>query len=116
STGVDILVSAPQKGWSASPGCALVMLGERARAAIETTQSSSFAADLRKWLQIMEAYEKGGHAYHATLPTDGLLRLRDAMRETRELGFAAVAEKQWELGRRVRALMVANGFASVAAE
>src|SRR5690606_29216609 len=81
STGVDILVSAPQKGWSASPGCALVMLGERARAAIETTQSSSFAADLRKWLQIMEAYEKGGHAYHATLPTDGLLRLRDAMRE-----------------------------------
>ena len=116
ATGVDIIISAPQKGWSASPGCALVMLGERARDAIEQTQSSSFAADLRKWLQIMEAYEKGGHAYHATLPTDGLVRLCQAMRETRELGFAAVAEKQWELGRRVRALMAAKGFNSVAAE
>jgi aspartate aminotransferase-like enzyme len=116
ATGVDILISAPQKGWSASPGCALVMLGERARAAIERTQSSSFASDLRKWLQIMETYENGGHAYYATLPTDGLLKLCETMRETRELGFAALSEKQWELGRRVRALLVAKGFASVAAE
>ena len=59
ATGVDILISAPQKGWSASPCSALVMLSDRARSAIEGTSSTSFAADLKKWLQIMEAYEIG---------------------------------------------------------
>ena len=82
ATGVDVLISAPQKGWSSSPCCAMVMLSERARTAIDSTVSSSYACDLKKWLQIMETYEKGGHAYHATLPTDGLTRLRDVMQET----------------------------------
>src|SRR3989338_8935510 len=116
ATGVDVLISAPQKGWSASPCCALVMLGERAREVIETTQSSSFACDLRKWLQIMETYEGGAHAYHATLPTDGLARLRDVMLETRAYGFAKVRAEQQALGDRVRALLVSKGFKSVAAE
>ncbi|MES2819654.1 MAG: alanine--glyoxylate aminotransferase family protein [Pseudomonadota bacterium] len=116
ATGVDVLISAPQKGWSASPCCALVMLSERARAAIDSTQSSSFACDLRKWLQIMETYESGGHAYHATLPTDGLAVLRDVMQETRNYGFAKLRAQQQELGDRVRALLVAKGFQSVAAE
>jgi len=115
ATGVDILISAPQKGWSSSPCCAMVMLSERARQAIDGTQSSSFAMDLKKWLQIMETYEGGGHAYHATMPTDALLRLRDTMKETEAYGFAKVREEQIELGRRVRELLATHGFASVAA-
>jgi aspartate aminotransferase-like enzyme len=116
ATGVDVLVSAPQKGWSSSPCCAMVMLSERARTAIEGTASSSFACDLKKWLQIMEAYEAGGHAYHATMPTDALTRLRDTMRETRAYGFAKVRAEQEDLGRKVRTLFEGRGLASVAAE
>ena len=111
--GID---SAPQKGWSATPCCALVALGERARARIDATSSTSFACDLKKWMQIMEAFENGGHAYHATMPTDGLATLRDVMLETEAYGFENVCREQYELGRRIRELMVAKGFASVAAE
>jgi aspartate aminotransferase-like enzyme len=116
ATGVDILISAPQKGWSSSPCCAMVMLSERARAAIEGTTSSSFACDLKKWLQIMETYEKGGHAYHATLPTDALTRLRAAMKETQAYGFAKVRDEQIALGGKVRKLFESRGLPSVAAE
>ncbi|MGE0496702.1 MAG: aminotransferase class V-fold PLP-dependent enzyme [Ramlibacter sp.] len=116
ATGVDVLISAPQKGWSSSPCCAMVMLSERARAAIDATTSTSFAMDLKKWLQIMETYEGGGHAYHATLPTDALTRLCGVMKETRDYGFARVREEQKELGRKVRALFEGRGIASVAAE
>jgi aspartate aminotransferase-like enzyme len=116
ATGVDVLISAPQKGWSGSPCAAFVMLGERARSAIDATTSTSFAADLKKWLQIMEAYEGGAHAYHATLPTDALTLTRAAMLETRSRGFEALRAQQIELGRRVRALMVGKGLRSVAAE
>ena len=112
--GVDVLISAPQKGWS-GPSCAgLVMLGERALARLAETSSSSFACDLKKWLQIMEAYEKGGHAYHATMPTDALRRVRDAMRETEAHGLELARRQQWELGRQVRTLLAERGFASVA--
>ena len=114
-TGVDVLISAPQKGWSSSPCCAMVMLSERARAAIDATTSSSFACDLKKWLQIMEAYENGGHAYHATLPTDALTHLRDTMKETQAYGFAKVRAEQIELGTKVRALFESRGIPSVAA-
>ncbi len=116
ATGVDVLVSAPQKGWSGSPCCAMVMLSERGRAAIEGTTSTSFAADLKKWLQIMETYENGGHAYHTTMPTDALARTRDVMMATREYGFARLRDEQWEIGRRVRAMMASHGIKSVAAE
>ena len=115
TTGVDVLVSAPQKGWSGSPGCAFVMLSERARAAIDASTSSSFAVDLKKWLQIMETYEGGGHAYHATMPTDALTRTRDVMLETRAGGFARLRAEQVELGAQVRALMARHGYPSVAA-
>jgi len=115
ATGVDVLVSAPQKGWSGSPCCALIGLSERARQRIDATTSSSFACDLRKWLQIMEAYENGGHAYHATMPTDALTRLRDVMQETRDYGFERVRAEQQELGDKVRALFARKGIASVAA-
>ena len=115
STGVDILVSAPQKGWSGSPCCAMVMLSARASEAIEATTSSSFACDLKKWLQIMEAYEKGGHAYHATMPTDALTRLREVMVETRDYGFEKVRQEQMALGSKVRALFESRGIRSVAA-
>jgi aspartate aminotransferase-like enzyme len=115
ATGVDVLISAPQKGWSSSPCCAMVMLSERARTAIDATTSSSFACDLKKWLQIMETYEKGGHAYHATLPTDALTRLRDVMKETRDHGFAKVRAEQMALGSKVRELFESRGLKSVAA-
>jgi aspartate aminotransferase-like enzyme len=116
ATGVDILISAPQKGWSSSPCCAMVMLSERARAAIDATTSSSFACDLKKWLQIMESYEAGSHAYHTTLPTDALTRLREVMKETQSYGFARVRAEQEALGSKVRALFESRGLASVAAE
>jgi aspartate aminotransferase-like enzyme len=116
ATGVDLLVSAPQKGWSGSPCCAMVMLSERARAAIDGTNSTSFACDLKKWLQIMEAYEGGGHMYHATMPTDALTRLREVMQETRNYGFEKVRAEQIELGSKVRALFESKGIVSVAAE
>ena len=116
STGVDLLVSAPQKGWTGSPGCAFVMLSERARSAIDATTSSSFACDLKKWLQIMETYEGGGHAYHTTMPTDALTTTRDVMLETKAYGFEKLRAEQIELGRRVRALLEGQGFTSVAAD
>ena len=114
--GVDVLITAPQKGWSSTPGFALVMLSQAARTAIEGTTSTSFACDLRKWLSIMEAYEKGGHAYHATLGTDSLARLRDTMKETERVGFEKCRAAQQELGSKVRAMLTRHGFASVAAD
>ena len=116
ATGVDVLISAPQKGWSASPAVGLVVMSKRAEAVLGETTSNSFALDLKKWRSIMEAYEKGGHAYHATMPTDAILGLRDAMAETKAMGFAAAKAAQWELGRAVRALLAGRGVMSVAAE
>ncbi|MES2425091.1 MAG: aminotransferase class V-fold PLP-dependent enzyme, partial [Pseudomonadota bacterium] len=116
ATGVDVLVSAPQKGWSGSPACAMVMLSARARDAINDTTSTSFACDLKKWLQVMETYEAGGHVYHTTMPTDALARLREVMQETRAYGFEKVKAEQVELGSRVRALFESRGIQSVAAE
>ncbi len=114
--GVDVLVSAPQKGWTATPCAGLVMLSVSARERIDHTTSTSFACDLRKWLQIMEAYENGGHAYHATLPTDGLKRLRDVIAETRAYGLEKLEAAQFELGAKVRAALAKRGFRSVAAK
>ncbi len=116
ATGVDVLISAPQKGWSSSPCCAMVCLSERARSAIDATTSTSFACDLKKWLQIMEAYEGGGHAYHATMPTDALTRLCEVMKETKAYGFEKVRQEQIALGAGVRQLFESRGIPSVAAE
>ncbi len=115
-SGVDVLLSAPQKGWSASPCAGLVMLSERALARLEQTESDSFALDLKKWRQIMAAYEAGGHAYHATLPTDALRVFRDRMAESADYGFEALRKAQWELGEGVRAMLREKGVVSVAAE
>jgi len=116
ATGVDVLITAPQKGWSGSPCCAMVMLSARARTAIDSTTSTSFACDLKKWLQVMEAYENGTHMYHTTMPTDALTRLREVMLETQAYGFDKVRDEQWELGRQARALLESHGFVSVAAD
>ena len=115
ATGVDVLISAPQKGWSGSPCCALVMLSELARQRIDNTQSTSYACDLPKWLQIMETYEGGAHAYHATMPTDALALVRDVMFETRAYGFDKVRDEQQQLGDAVRAMLTQRGFKTVAA-
>jgi len=114
--GVDVLISAPQKGWSASPSAGLVMLNEAAADRVKSRQSSSFAADLGRWLTIMEAYETGGHAYHATMPTDALRAFRDTVAETRAYGLKRLKTAQWEQGDKVRALLAQRGFPSVAAE
>ncbi len=116
ATGVDVLISAPQKGWSATPSAGLVMLSERAIARMDETTSNSFAVDLKKWFQIMQAYENGGHAYHATMPTDGLKAFRDTMAETRDYGFDKLRDAQFELGSKVRAMLAEKGIQSVAAE
>ncbi|WP_417425654.1 aminotransferase class V-fold PLP-dependent enzyme [Hoeflea sp.] len=115
ATGVDVLISAPQKGWSASPSAGLVMLGARALERLGETKSTSFSLDLRKWHDMMQAYVGGGHAYHSTMPTDALLVLRDRMMETRDFGFDLACDRQWELGNKVRALLAGQGFRSVAA-
>ncbi|SMR81514.1 aspartate aminotransferase [Aliiroseovarius halocynthiae] len=116
ATGVDVLISAPQKGWSAQPSAGIVMMNDTARDMAKAATSTSFAVDLGKWLSIMEAYEGGGHAYHATMPTDALRAFRDTMLETKEYGFEKLRDAQWEQGRRVRALLADNGIKSVAAE
>ncbi|NOD63667.1 MULTISPECIES: aminotransferase class V-fold PLP-dependent enzyme [unclassified Ruegeria] len=116
ATGVDVLISAPQKGWSASPCAGLVMLSERGEARLQETDSDSFAVDLKKWRQIMQAYENGGHAYHATMPTDALLAFRDTMAETKDYGFEKLREAQWALGDGVRSMLKDKGIVSVAAD
>lgn len=116
ATGVDVLISAPQKGWSASPSAGVVVMSPLAEARLAETASNSFALDLKKWRAIMETYEKGGHAYHATMPTDAILGFRDAMLETKAMGFEAAKAAQWALGRAVRGLMAEKGVPSVAAE
>lgn len=115
-TGVDVLISAPQKGWSAQPCAGLVMLSDRAVTRMEDTQSNSFAGDLKGWHKIMQAYESGGHAYHATMPTDALRVFRDTMVETRDFGFDKLKDAQWALGDGVRAMLAAKGVQSVAAD
>jgi len=115
-TGVDVLISAPQKGWSASPSAGLVMMGERALSRLAETDTNSFALDLKKWRSIMEAYENGGHAYHATMPTDALIAFRDTMAETREYGFEKLRDAQWALGNGVRSMLAEKGVKSVAAD
>lgn len=114
--GVDVLISAPQKGWSASPAAGLVMLSDRAVQRLENTQSDSFAIDLNKWHQVMKSYENGGHSYHATMPTDALKLFRDTMLETRQYGFQKLKEAQWELGNEVRKILASRGITSVAAD
>lgn len=116
ATGVDVLISAPQKGWSSTPCAGLVMLSERGMARLAETTSDSFAVDLKKWQQIMAAYENGGHAYHATMPTEGLVMFRDTMLETKDYGFDKLREAQFDLGNKVRALLANKGVKSVAAE
>ncbi len=115
-TGVDVLISAPQKGWSASPSAGLVMMSAEAEKRMEGTNSSSFAIDLKKWRAMMAAYENGGHAYHATMPTDALKAFRDTMVETKEHGFERLREAQWKLGNAVRSELKSRGIKSVAAE
>ncbi len=114
--GVDVLISAPQKGWSASPSAGLVMMSARAEARLAETQSDSFAIDLGKWRSIMKAYEDGGHAYHATMPTDALRAFRDTIEETRDYGFERLKAAQWQLGDGVRELLAEKGVTSVAAQ
>ena len=116
ATGVDVLISAPQKGWSASPAAGVVMLSGRAEARLAETQSNSFVVDLKKWRSIMQAYEAGGHAYHATMPTDALVGFRDAMLETKAMGFAEAKAAQWALGGAVRGMLAEKGVMSVAAD
>ncbi|MBF2719057.1 alanine--glyoxylate aminotransferase family protein [Psychrobacter sp. NG254] len=114
--GIDVLISAPQKGWSSTPSAGLVMLSDAAVTKVDSTESDSFSIDLKQWLNIMRAYENGGHAYHATMPTDSLRQFRDAVNEAKAIGFDKLCEAQWTLGKRIREVLEAKGVESVAAE
>ena len=114
--GIDVLISAPQKGWSSTPCAGLVMLSDAAIKKVESTESNCFSLDLKQWLTVMRAYENGGHAYHATMPTDSLRQFRDTILEAKEVGFDKLCAAQWELGERIRKVLADNGFESVAAE
>jgi aspartate aminotransferase-like enzyme len=114
--GIDVLISAPQKGWSSTPCAGLVMMSDAAVQRVENTESNSFSLDLKKWLEIMRAYENGGHAYHATMPTDSLRQFRDTITESKKIGFDKLCDAQWQLGNRVREVLQAKGIESVAAE
>ncbi|MFZ3143219.1 aminotransferase class V-fold PLP-dependent enzyme [Psychrobacter glacincola] len=114
--GIDVLISAPQKGWSSTPCAGLVMLSDAAIKKVESTESNSFSLDLKQWLTVMRAYENGGHAYHATMPTDSLRQFRDTVNEAKEIGFDTLCDAQWELGKRVRKVLADKGIESVAAE
>ncbi|SJN43502.1 aminotransferase class V-fold PLP-dependent enzyme [Psychrobacter sp. JB385] len=114
--GIDVLISAPQKGWSSTPCAGLVMLSDAAVKKVDSTESDSFSLDLKQWLTIMRAYENGGHAYHATMPTDGLRQFRDTLLEAKEIGFETLCDAQWELGTRIRKVLADKGIESVAAE
>ncbi|WP_299067303.1 aminotransferase class V-fold PLP-dependent enzyme [uncultured Psychrobacter sp.] len=114
--GIDVLISAPQKGWSSTPCAGLVMMSDAAVQRVENTESNSFSLDLKKWLEIMRAYENGGHAYHATMPTDSLRQFRDTITESKKIGFDKLCDAQWQLGNRVREVLQDKGIESVAAE
>ncbi len=114
--GIDVLISAPQKGWSSTPSAGLVMLSDAAVKKVDSTESDSFSVDLKQWLNIMRAYENGGHAYHATMPTDSLRQFRDAVNEAKAIGFGKLCDAQWTLGKRIREVLEAKGVESVAAE
>ncbi len=114
--GIDVIISAPQKGWSSTPAAGLVMLSAAAVKKVESTESDSFSLDLKQWLNIMRAFENGGHAYHATMPTDSLRQFRDTMMEAKEIGFEKLCDAQWELGTRIRQVLADKGIESVAAE
>lgn len=113
--GIDVLISAPQKGWSSTPCAGLVMMNEQAVARVDATESTSFGLDLKQWLNIMRAYENGGHAYHATMPTDSLTQFRDTIKEAQTIGFDTLKAAQWQLGNKIRAVLDAKGIKSVAA-
>ena len=114
--GIDVLISAPQKGWSSTPCAGLVMLSDAAIKKVESTESNCFSLDLKQWLTVMRAYENGGHAYHATMPTDSLRQFRDTILEAKEIGFDKLCDAQWELGNRIREVLAGKGFESVAAD
>ena len=114
--GIDVLISAPQKGWSSTPCAGLVMMSAAAVEKVESTESNSFSLDLKQWLTIMRAYENGGHAYHATMPTDSLRQFRDTIDEAKEVGFQKLCDAQWELGNKIRDALGDKGFKGVAAK
>merc|ERR1719487_1527052 len=114
---VDVVISAPQKGYSASPFAGLVIMNEAAKAAVAASpNSTSFTLDLKKWIAVMDAYEDGKHMYHATMPTDAIVKFRDVLKESENYGFMQLKKDQLELGSSVRGLLKGRGIKSVAAE
>lgn len=116
ASSVDVIISAPQKDFSGPPCAGLVMMSKAATAKAESSDSSSFAIDLKKWMNIMTAYEAGAHMYHTTMPTDALKIFRDVLLESASYGFDKLKQEQWDLGNAVRYLLLSRDEKFVAAE
>ena len=115
--GVDVLISAPQKDWTSPPSCALVQLSERAVKWMnrKQEQETSFSLSLKQWLDVMDAYEDGGFAYHTTPPTDALHQFQRVSVEMLEFGLTELKEALVDLGQKARDLLDSRGLTSVAA-
>ena len=113
--GVDVVISAPQKGWTGPACAALVMMSERAVAKMERTDEDSFSLSLKRWSSIMDLYERRGFGYHTTMPTDALRDFHEVTVETMRYGMAELKAAQLELGATARELLDSRGLTSVAA-
>jgi len=113
--GVDVVISAPQKGWTGPCCAALVMMSEAAVEKLQTTSETSFSMSLKRWSAIMDTYEAGGFGYHTTMPTDGLRDFHEISVETLKFGLPELKEGQLNLGWKARKAMDVRGLTSVAA-
>jgi aspartate aminotransferase-like enzyme len=113
--GVNVIISARQKGWTGPSCAALVMMSDAAVAKMVTTHETSFSMSLKRWSAIMDAYEHGGFGYHTTMPTDALRDFHEISVETIKFGLPELKRAQLELGHQARAALNARGLVSVAA-
>ncbi|KIM82940.1 hypothetical protein PILCRDRAFT_819739 [Piloderma croceum F 1598] len=70
--GIDVVLTAPQKGLGTPPGLSIVLASQKAIKVFESrsTPVTSYYASWKKWLPVMKAYENGSAAYFATPPVN----------------------------------------------
>jgi len=70
--GIDVVLTASQKGLSTPPGLSIVVASQKALKvfAARKTPVAAYYPSWTKWLPVMQAYEKGTPAYFATPPVN----------------------------------------------